>query len=195
MAEEQESARTLSKTTFKAFCRQLEKAIRSENASASFACGGTIPIKGTKATEQTKSTQEAKAQANGVAQLSDPINIFWDCRDATGGGKLTLPLDCSSDDSNAKLHRFVAECEPAGFGRGQEAVMDPSYRRAGKLDTDHFMTSFYPSDFGIVDRIQQVLTPDAVDDERQGSRRIRMELYKLNVCFHFVVFIPSHDLF
>jgi hypothetical protein len=73
--------------------------------------------------------------------------------------------------------------------------MDPSYRRAGKLDTDHFMTSFYPSDFGIVERIQQVLTPDAVDDERQEFRRIRMELYKLNVCFHFVVFIPSHDLF
>ncbi|KAJ5381351.1 uncharacterized protein N7496_003779 [Penicillium cataractarum] len=173
MGKKKGSSSPLSRIAFKAFCDQLNQAVRSQNASASFACGGTIPIKGTEAAKLTSGTEKATKGKPGSA--SSPVNIFWDCKDGSRGGKLTLPLDGSKDDSNAKLCGFVADCEPAGFGRGQEAVMDPTYRKAGKLDTDHFMTSFHPADFGIIGNVEQVLCTN------WSCRRIRLELYKLNV--------------
>lgn len=133
------------------------------------------------------------------------MNIFWDCKDGSRGGKLTLPLDSSNDNPNTKIRQFVADCEPAGFGRGQEAVMDPTYRKAGKLDTDHFMTSFHPADFGIIGNVEQVLcanlsAPNENTEDGQSAlsralsqrnltfRRIRPDFYKLNVCYSLGVF-------
>lgn len=180
---------SLSKTAFTAVCRQLEESIRSEKASASFACGGTIPVE----TIPVKGTVEAPE-----VKPSGPINVFWKLK--SEARKLTLPLgssfeDDAEDGSDTRLRQLVADCEPAGFGRGQEDVMDPEYRKAGKLETHQFATSFHPADFGIVERVEQVLLPslnepnkpNELDENVLQIRRMEIELYKLNVSYHYII--------
>ncbi|OKO99838.1 hypothetical protein PENSUB_8055 [Penicillium subrubescens] len=165
---------TLSRTAFTAVCRQLEEFIRSEKTSASFACGGTIPVKKT----------VGDAEDAGTVKSSGPINVFWKLK--SEAQKLTLPLGSSvdaEDGSDTRLRQLVADCEPAGFGRGQETVMDSKYRKARKLETSRFATSFHPADFGIIERVEQVLLPtlDKLDEGILQIRRMHIELYKLNV--------------
>jgi hypothetical protein len=72
--------------------------------------------------------------------------------------------------------------QPATFGRGREDVYDETYRKALKMDTTAFCSTFDPYSLGIVDTIAQVLLPSIVDSSTHRS--VRAELYKLNVCWH-----------
>jgi hypothetical protein len=113
------------------------------------------------------------------------VRIFWSKRDDATAQKLILPIGTSVPEVSAEiLKRLVADCDPAGFGRGDKDVVDPEYRKAGKLDTDQFATSFHPADFGILDTVGQVLLPSisSETDNQLQFRRIKAELYKMNVC-------------
>lgn len=158
---------SLSKDEFHKVCSQLEKAIVDEKNSSAFVCGGIIPIK-----------DEAAKPKNQIPKLSNPVTIFWEPKDGSQAKKLVLPIKDSSDDS---LRQLVADCEPAGFGRGQEDVMDPEYRKAGKLEPSQFVTSFHFMDFGLLEIIEKILAPPLDSEEKFTSRRIEAELYKLNV--------------
>ena len=57
-------------------------------------------------------------------------------------------------------------------------MLDDNYRKAGKLDTDQFLTSFCPYATGIIDVVTQLLLPNSTGGE---PRAIKAELYKLNV--------------
>ncbi|KAI5987503.1 hypothetical protein EDD15DRAFT_2532015 [Pisolithus albus] len=97
-----------------------------------------------------------------------------------------LTLFYRSDGSNAKidlaratpqdLGKLEAACQPATFGVNDENVYDESYRKAGKLDSADFATSFDVEDSDLLDLIDQGLLEG--DDE---ERVIKLELYKLNV--------------
>lgn len=131
---------------------------------------------------------------------SPPVRIFWTSKDEaktdeprdkvqkldSRAQKLILPLNSKnlSDSNMERLHQLVADCEPASFGRGQEDVLDPEYRMAGKLDAEQFASSFHPADFGIIENIEQILLPRFNSDNENyvWLRRLRVELYKLNVC-------------
>ncbi|KAF2771371.1 hypothetical protein EJ03DRAFT_268957, partial [Teratosphaeria nubilosa] len=71
---------------------------------------------------------------------------------------------------------LINACVPASFGRGGENVFDESYRRAGALSAEDFMTDFCPYEAGIIDIVTQLLLPPM-----SKWRGIRAELYKLNV--------------
>lgn len=79
----------------------------------------------------------------------------------------------ASDDV---LRQLADYCEPASFGRGNEAVLDESYRRAGKLDLEYFACQFSPEQSGLMAQIQDLLL-----EGHKGATGIRAELYKLNV--------------
>ncbi|KAJ6084515.1 hypothetical protein N7486_011315 [Penicillium sp. IBT 16267x] len=154
----------LSKHAFDEVCNRLEKTIVDEKDSSAFVCGGIIPIKG--------KTAEPN---NQTPKLSNPVTIFWESKDDTSQPKkLVLPPRDSNDPSPRQL---VADCEPAGFGRGQEDVMDPEYRRAGKLEPSQFVTSFHFMDYDH----RKILAPPLDLKENVAPRRIEAELYKLNV--------------
>ncbi|KAJ5632157.1 hypothetical protein N7490_008496 [Penicillium lividum] len=149
---------SLSKTAFRKICRELEESLGKENGSPEFACGGNIPVK-------------AEANLEGqTRKVSNPVTIcFWETDDSPK--KLVLPLE---DPSSTSLSQLVANCEPAGFGRGKENVLDLEYRRAGKLD----------SNFRLLQIIEQILAPPLAPDQDEyyyTPRRIQAELYKLNV--------------
>lgn len=62
------------------------------------------------------------------------------------------------------LHHLINDCTPATFGRNGKDVYDESYRRAGALGAEHFMTDFCPHEAGIIDIITQLLLPLIVGD-------------------------------
>lgn len=81
--------------------------------------------------------------------------------------------------------QLLEECEPASFGYKGEDVLDETYRKATKLDRSAFSVDFCPYELGIIDKIAQILLPNAHTD--RGARivssmhDVRAELYKLNV--------------
>jgi hypothetical protein len=74
--------------------------------------------------------------------------------------------------SNGKeevLKQLVKDCKPATFGLGAKDVLDETIRRASKLESSEFSTSFNPCDFGIVDAIVQAFLVNIVRPERKAS--------------------------
>ncbi|KAI0737380.1 hypothetical protein C8Q80DRAFT_1340021 [Daedaleopsis nitida] len=77
-------------------------------------------------------------------------------------------------------------CDPAPFGRNEETILDPTYRRAGKMEVDAFMLGFDAERLGLVDVIRSALFAGA-----EESKHIYAELYKLNV-YGENAFFKSH---
>lgn len=74
------------------------------------------------------------------------------------------------------LETLTQACEPATFGVDQRDVLDESYRKAGKMDTNNFATTFDIHKYLLIDRIHKQLF-----DAEDKSKPITAELYKLNV--------------
>ena len=99
----QDSRSTEEQTAFVESCRQLKDLVDGQKSTASFACGGAIPI----------STADT-SQPEGI-QSSDPVNIFWaEGDDGTHARRLTLPLIHESNPG--ALEALVDACSPATFG-------------------------------------------------------------------------------
>lgn len=168
---------SLTGLAFKKICKQLEAFVVGKKASATFVCGGLVPI-GTNVAANSKSSKPIS--------VSPPVRICWRTDGDNIARELALPLDANANPQSASddLRQLVAVCDPASFGRGQQDVIDPEYRKAGKLDPEHFFTSFHPAEFGILPNVEQVLLPN-FNTEAQDSlpfRKLSAELYKLNVC-------------
>ncbi|KAL1959356.1 hypothetical protein VTO42DRAFT_2159 [Malbranchea cinnamomea] len=189
--------------------KDLRSSIEGEQATAMFACGGSIAI--TMNAEQNRNQNEkdvtikdkemGKKEKNiehggqedgDDSQLKDaallprespPIQIFWSSPD---GRVQKIWLPCPNEDqarTTSTIDTLVNDCSPATFGRGDKDVLDTNYRHAGKLDPVNFCTSFHPADFGILDMIEQTLLPSvsSPEDNELQFRRVRAELYKLNI--------------
>ncbi|KAL3461651.1 hypothetical protein BJX64DRAFT_289064 [Aspergillus heterothallicus] len=151
----------------------LRDLVNVQQSAASFSCGGMIPI--------VRDTPDATTKNRSA---SPPVSIFWGDKHDGSAHKLVLPIDTFGQGVFPNvLQRLVADCEPASFGIGQQDVIDLGYRQAGKLDVQNFATSFHPADFGILDHVGQILLPRVISetDNQLQSRRIKAELYKLNV--------------
>jgi hypothetical protein len=161
---------------------QLEAAVTAQQAA--FCCGGTIPIAAARDCIYEHVTVDAKPLA------SPPVVIRWDLPSGKAIRKLTLPA-IQKAESTPAISELLESCSPATFGHGGRDVLDQSYRRAVKLDSNQFCTSFSPHDFGIMDAIAQTLLPEVT--QMASGKRIELqeycgvvaELYKLNVsrCF------------
>lgn len=157
-------------------CRELKSLIDAQKSSTSFSCGGCIPIRGPEETDGSDSVPR---------KFSEPVSIFWASGDDSQARKLVLPInDSKLESSKFTLQQLVEECLPATFGRGGKDMFDLEYRRAGKMDLSHFSTSFYPTNFGIIENIEQILLPiiSTETENSLGFRKLSAELYKLNVC-------------
>jgi hypothetical protein len=150
-------------------CRQLQTLIEKECSKISFTCGGSITIK-----------EDSDPARKAHAQFSDAVNLFWISSKDAAVHSMTLP----KPDSNSSIEQLASDCTVASFGKGDEDVVDPEYRRAGKLDKTQFASSFHPADLGIVENIEQILLPNII--KRAGdpaySKKLVADLYKLNVC-------------
>ncbi|PLN86495.1 hypothetical protein BDW42DRAFT_158595 [Aspergillus taichungensis] len=160
---------SLQESSLEETCGQLRESFQEGAALASFVCGGEIPI----------------STSSSLPGFSPPVQIvWWAGEQPVGDRRLVLPLDdAATESSSERLQRLVADCEPASFGRGQEDVLDPAYRNAGKLDPTQFLTSFHPADFGIIESVEKILLPNIGINVNSPlhRRKLTWELYKLNV--------------
>ncbi|KAN0098474.1 hypothetical protein V8E51_014137 [Hyaloscypha variabilis] len=152
---------------------KLTNAMSDYEATASFSCGGYIGIH-----EYWDTTRYGDFTSTRKPVTSPAIDIRWDASDGNVSRKITFPV---SNGKEEVLEQLVKDCKPATFGLYDKNVLDETIRKAGKLESNEFSTSFNPYDFGIVDEIVQALLPSigkASHTERWG---VVAELYKLNV--------------
>lgn len=188
---------------FKELCESLTK----ETRKFTFACGGSVPIVSqlpvatdseVSANQETQEEPESPVRGGNVrygeyidpaaenfdgpptrSTLCLPVDLRWDSQDKTKLSqqtKITFPL---TPETEGNISGLVEECEAATFGRGNEDVLDESYRKAKKMDPTQFSSSFNPYELGIVDTIAQTLLPTL--RHAQQTRSVKAELYKLNV--------------
>lgn len=153
---------------------QLSAAVSNERPTATFACGGEVPIAGNRDTNRSGTI--------GDRRVSSSVDVRWDSTPSEGR-LVQFPV---APDSNS-FQQLLLDCQPATFGRGGEDVLDESYRKVGKLDATRFCTSFDPYQCGIVDAVAQVLLPEIPLPSMTGKSvcpehlRVSAELYELNV--------------
>ena len=154
--------------------RRLSRAVDGHAATATFACGGSLPLRNV----------PVNTIEPGKRSVCSPIKIRWDA-DLDNPASITFPSDGDIAKFNLELKALLQKCQPATFGIGGQDVLDEGYRKASKLDTSSFSTNFHPHDCGIIDSIQQVLMPSTIRGGQGigiGPQGVRAELYSLNVC-------------
>jgi hypothetical protein len=75
-----------------------------------------------------------------------------------------------------ELEQLTQACEPASFGVNKDDVLDETYRKAGKLDTECFAPLLDPVRTDLSKIIRGYLL-----EGTQSTKEIKIELYKLNV--------------
>ncbi|KAK2615390.1 hypothetical protein N8I77_002149 [Diaporthe amygdali] len=150
---------------------QLREELGRQSEKIIFTCGGTIPI--------FEPGQDFATDNTKISSVSEPVTIRWDPASPetpASQAKLILPL---AGDSQGNLVKLISDLEPASFGYHGKDVFDETYRKAFKMDTDKFASTFNPYECGIIDSIAQVLLPSTPESDLR--RGVRAELYKLNV--------------
>ena len=163
------------RNTNTALLQKLASAVDGHAATATFACGGSIPV-----LERSIGNFGPRAQ-----HLVPPITIRWDPRRSfITQSKIAFPVPNDSI-SRELFNELLQHCDSATFGFNGCNILDEAYRKATKLDAPNFATNFHPHDCGILDSIQQILLPSTIRGGQGvgiGPQGIRAELYKLNVC-------------
>lgn len=162
--------------------KQLSKSIEGEQAT--FSCGGSIAV----GPPQLRGTGTADSSHN--FRNSPPVTIYWS-GDNEQLYKISLPCGNPGNKSPSQLDQLLASCTSGTFG--PEGTL---YRNSGAFDEDRFSTSFHPSDFGIINTIEQLLLPstNSQSESQFGLRRIKAELYQLNVILP-PAFLYTADVF
>lgn len=73
--------------------------------------------------------------------------------------------------------KLADACKPATFGRDDADVLDPTYRKALKLDNTNFAIGF--DVYGESDVINKVKF--GLLEGHDATKKLRAELYKLNI--------------
>ena len=158
-----------------ALLQKLASAVDGHAATATFACGGSVPLLDLSTGNFGPDPQN----------LVSPVTIRWDPRNTyTAQSKIDFPLPDHDNVSHQMFKRLLHHCDPATFGVGGRDILDETYRKAAKLDASDFSTNFHPHDCGILNSIQQILLPSTIRGGQGiaiGPQGVRAELYKLNV--------------
>ena len=155
--------------------QKLASAVDGHAATATFACGGSLPVVNVGTGKLNPDTQN----------LIPSITLRWDARNAYNTqSKVAFPLADGDNASHKMFKDLLHHCDPATFGVGGRDVLDEEYRKAAKIDASDFSTNFHPHDCGILDSVQQILLPSTIQGGQGigiGPQGFRAELYKLNV--------------
>jgi hypothetical protein len=81
------------------------------------------------------------------------------------------------------LEQLTQSCEPASFGVKKENVLDETYRKAGKMDSECFSSMLDPFNTDLIKIVRGYLL-----EGPKSNRAIKAELYKLNIYSMFLIF-------
>ncbi|KAK1223656.1 hypothetical protein PQX77_013478 [Marasmius sp. AFHP31] len=82
-----------------------------------------------------------------------------------------------STATSEQLDVLTAACDPATFGRANEDVLDESYRKAGKMNSEKFASKLNLE----TSRILPTVLPQLFVGSGKTDHKVEAELYKLNV--------------
>jgi hypothetical protein len=82
------------------------------------------------------------------------------------------------------LEQLTQACEPASFGVKQEPVLDETYRKAGKMDSECFAPTLDPFHTDLIKIVRGYLL-----EGTKSTMGIKAELYKLNIYSKYLIFI------
>jgi hypothetical protein len=146
---------------------QIKTSLATNARTATFACGGSIPITPT----STNTTTETSSP-------SPPVQVRYGSNGL--GSVFNIP---GSDPSSKEFKELLNVSLPATFGRAGEEVLDEDYRKAGKLDRGQFTTDFCPYAAGIVDTLTQMLLPQTKQSKHNRSIKVWFSIGPL-LTFH-----------
>ncbi|KAE9394942.1 hypothetical protein BT96DRAFT_886097 [Gymnopus androsaceus JB14] len=114
---------------------------------------------------------DMKTICSGVCSIAEGKTIIFYGKDSEA-----RRIDLAKA-SPAELEHLSSSCDHATFGRAKEDVLDETYRKAGKLNLEHFSATF---DL-LESRIMDVVRPFILQGDNEQFVTVRPELYKLNV--------------
>ncbi|PIL33287.1 hypothetical protein GSI_04737 [Ganoderma sinense ZZ0214-1] len=130
-------------------------------------------------------TMSGPPYCSGILEVPpEAFNLYYGRKNAQF---IDLQETATSNDPS-DLEALANACERAKFGRGDETVLDETYRKAGKMDVDDFMTGLDIEATGLREAVQLGLLSD-----KEETRGMRAELYKLNVYGEGAFFKPHKD--
>lgn len=135
---------------------QIKASLATHARTATFACGGSIPI-------DRKSTNVTTE----ISSHSPPVQVRYGSNGL--GSTLNLP---GSEPSSTEFKELLNVSLPATFARAGEEVLDEDYRKAGKPDRGHFATDFCPYADGIVDTLTHMLLPQTKQSKHDRSIKV-----------------------
>lgn len=148
---------------------------------ATFTCGGSLPILTNPSRDESgKLTPRTEEKVQDQRVLTKGVTFRWG--DHRYSGKATVPQ--RDDEEDGIIHEFVAACMPATFGRDGKDVYDETYRRAGALGVEDFMTDFCPYEAGIIDIVTQLLLPPITGDLKPSPPPPRPKLAAIDNISH-----------
>ncbi|KAF9017792.1 hypothetical protein BDZ89DRAFT_1140493 [Hymenopellis radicata] len=129
-----------------------------------------------------------ESYTSGICEIStEQCGLYY--RDRTADKDTVshyLNLATATED---ELSRLISFSDAAPFGRGNETVLDDTYRKAHKLDVSQFSTVFDLAGTPILNKVSQ----DLVDMTVSLKRAVRAERYKLNIYDKGGFFKPHQD--
>ncbi|KAI1345639.1 hypothetical protein F5Y01DRAFT_323022 [Xylaria sp. FL0043] len=154
---------------------QLGHEFFSDPQDSTFACGGSIHIAvqldsapgspsfqnvpdASSSGSTPKSCPDSAPDSTSSSQyvqtrLSPPITLRWDPENSSTPAsqcKITFPIE---DGQQEILTGLLRDMQPATFGFQGKDIYDESYRKASKMDTSQFSSTFNPYELGIVDAV------------------------------------------
>ncbi|TDL27750.1 hypothetical protein BD410DRAFT_893942 [Rickenella mellea] len=109
----------------------------------------------------------------------EELKVYFDI------GTDTRSIQCANA-TEAQLDELTKACQPATFGANQADVLDETYRKAGKMDLEHFAINFSPERVGLALEVKSRLLGLDADE-----RSIKLEPYKLKSTVSAIVFFSD----
>lgn len=118
--------------------KELRDILKNESLRATFACGGTIPVRN----KSSNLTPKTSSKVKDGRLITQPIIIRFG--PSGTAHVLALPEDHNGE---ATFETLIKACQPASFGLEGKDVYYETYRKATMLDPIDFCTDFCPSIF------------------------------------------------
>ena len=87
------------------------------------------------------------------------------------------------------MEELTQACDPASFGVNEKEVLDETYRKAGKMDSERFASNLDPAQTDLMKIIRGHLL-----EGKQSTYHIIAKLHKLNIYSTHVIFIRPQRL-
>ena len=95
---------------------QLSAAVSDERVTATFACGGEVPIAGYQDTNRSDTI--------GDRRVSLSVDVRWDSTPSEGKlVRFSVVAERPQKDSDSFQQQLLLDCQPATFGRGGEDLI------------------------------------------------------------------------